>query len=113
MAAGTAEGDALERLEGVLDRVLHPLLAAQELVVANEVARGPQRVGVLRGQLVGGEHQPNHLVVGGVAVERLDDPVAPVPDVRLAVADLWPVAGPVAVTPDVHPVPAPALAILR
>src|SRR5262249_42155266 len=42
-----------------------------------------------------------------------DDPVAPVPDVLLAVADLLTQTPPVAVTPDVHPVAAPALAVLR
>src|SRR5439155_26537929 len=50
-----------------------------------------------------------------VPVQRFDDPVAPAPDMRLAVTDLAAVApaGPVAVTPDVHPVAAPALAVLR
>ena len=60
-----------------------------------------------------GEHLLDHPVVGLVRVERLDDPVAPPPDVRLALADLRLVAVPVAVPPDVHPVPAPALAVLR
>src|SRR5262249_61920378 len=41
----------------------------------------------------------------------LDDPVAPVPDVPLAFPDLVAIAGPVAVTPYIHPVPAPALAV--
>ena len=62
---------------------------------------------------VGREHRDDHAIVRLVAVERLDDPVAPVPDVRLAVADLLAPAGPVAVPPDVHPVPAPALAVPR
>ena len=65
------------------------------------------------GQLVAGEHLLDHPVVALVGVERLDDPVAPVPDMRVAVAGLLAQPIPVAVSPDVHPVPPPALAMTR
>ena len=64
-------------------------------------------------EFVAGQHLDDHLVVGLVGVERFDDPVAPAPDVRLALADFGAVTVPVAVSPDIHPVPAPALAIMR
>src|SRR5262249_330274 len=49
-----------------------------------------------------------------IFVQRLDDPVAPVPDVALAVPYFVGAASiPIAVAPDVHPVTSPALAILR
>ena len=70
--------------------------------------------GVKRGDLVGGEHLFEHAVVALGLVQRFDDPVAPVPHVFfLHVADLFAQAVPVAVAPNVHPVPAPALAVMR
>ena len=113
VAAGAAERHAQEGLAGVVDHVLHPLLAAEQLEVPREVAGGAEGVQVIGAGFVGREHRDDHAVVRLVAVERLDDPVAPVPDVRLAVADLLAPAGPVAVAPDVHPVPSPALAVTR
>ena len=82
-----------------------------QLRTRKPVAR--QVVGVAGAGLVGGEHLDDHPVVGHVAVERFDDPVAPSPDVGLALAHLGAEAVPVAVAPDVHPVPPPALAVLR
>src|SRR5262249_15806165 len=55
----------------------------------------------------------DHLVVALVVVDRLDDPVAPAPDVRLAEVVVAPVFVAVGVAPHVHPVPAPALAVMR
>ena len=82
-----------------------------QLRTRKPVAR--QRVGVAGVGLVGGQHRDDHPVVRQVAIERLDDPVAPSPDMRLALANLGAEAVPVAVPPDVHPVPPPALAVLR
>ena len=109
------DGDAQERLGGVLECVLHPLLAAEQLVIANEKTRGPQGVRIERRQFIGGQHLENHPVIAFVGIERLDDPIAPAPDVRLAVANLVAVgpAGPVAVTPHIHPVAGPALPVAR
>ena len=47
------------------------------------------------------------------ALNDLDDPVAPVPDVLLAVAEFGPEAPPVGIAPDIQEVPAPPLAVLR
>ena len=72
----------------------------------------PQRVGIGRGEFIRREHLANHLVVGFVGGEGIDDPVAPAPDIRLALTDFVGVAIPVAVPPDIHPVPGPALGVL-
>ena len=48
VAAGTAERHAQEGLAGVVDHVLHPLLAAQELEVPRKVAGGAEGVQVIR-----------------------------------------------------------------
>ena len=105
---------AEERLRRVLDRVLQPLLAAEQLV---SCAPGSRWRAARRGRPGASSSaasiSSDHAVVALVGVERLDDPVAPAPDVRLAVAHLLAPAGPVAVAPDVHPVPAPALAVPR
>ena len=55
----------------------------------------------------------DHPVIALVAVQRLDDPIAPAPHEPVAVADViaFAPAIPVAVTPDIHPVPAPTLAV--
>ena len=93
--------------------VVEPGRPVKQIVVAHQEAGGPPGVRVERGDLVGGEHLREHAVVAFGVVERFDDPVAPVPDVLLCVADLRAQAVPVAVPPDVHPVPAPALAVMR
>ena len=97
----------------MLDGVVQPAIAVELVPVPREEPGGAERLGVVGLGLVGGEHLDDHPVVALVGVERLDDPVAPAPDVGLALADLLLVAVPVAIPPDVHPVPPPALAILR
>ena len=89
------------------------MIAIEEEIVAGEKSRGPQLVQVVWMQLVGGEHQTDHLVVRHVGVQRLDNPIAPVPDVVLAVSQLVAQSPPVAVAPDVHPVAGPTLAMPR
>ena len=59
------------------------------------------------------EHLAQHLVVTLVRVHGLDDPVTPMPDVLLRIANFGSQSPPIAVTPDIHPMPAPALTILR
>jgi len=83
--------------------------------VAHEVAGGDGGLVVERGDFVGGEHRLHHVVVAVVGVERADNPVAPAPDLRRGVPHVWHLAAtkPIAVTPHVHPVPRPALAVAR
>src|SRR5262249_52887376 len=98
----------------MLDIVAHPLMWVKCVPVASEIARGDRGLVVARRDLVGGEHLHHHAVVTLVGVERLDNPIAPAPDLWGAVPNIGhvPPPVPIAVTPHVHPVPAPALAVL-
>ena len=88
VAFGAVERQSEKRLADVFDRVLHPLVAIEEEVVAGQVTGGTQLPEIVRGELVGGEHQSDHFIVGRVGIERFDDPVAPMPDVLLAISQL-------------------------
>src|SRR6185503_5927501 len=46
-------------------------------------------------------------------VERFDQPIAPMPDVLLAVAQFFAQPIPIAVTPDIHPMTRPTFAVPR
>ncbi len=54
VAAGTAKRHAEEGLTGMVDHILHPLLAAEELEVPRKVAGGAEGVQVIRHRL----HRP-------------------------------------------------------
>ena len=115
VALRATDGDAKECLRRVFDGVFQPLLAAEQFEVTSEKPGCAQGIGVFRRQLIGGQHLHEHPVVGLVAIEGFHDPIAPAPDVRLAVADLPTVrpAGPVAVAPDIHPMTSPTLTVPR
>ncbi len=113
MAAGAVHGNAQERLARVFDDLGQGLVPAEDVPVANQEPGRRQGGGVLRLQLVAREHLLHHAVVALVRVQGLDDPVSPAPDVAVAVADFLAEAVPVAVTPDVHPMPAPSFPVPR
>ena len=100
-------------LAGALDRVVEPGRAVEEVIIPRQKAGRTHGLGVSRREFIGGEHLRDHTVVAFVLVERFDDPVAPVPEMFLTVAQLIPQPVPVAVAPHIHPVPRPALAVLR
>ena len=95
----------------MFDCVVEPNVAIEFEPIADKESGGAKRVGVVRRQLVAGQHLHDHTVVTDVAIERFDNPIAPAPDVWLAFADFRPVAVPVAVPPDIHPVAAPAFSV--
>ena len=115
VALRTTDREPEERKARMFDGVFEPLFPGKHLVVAGQKPGGAHRGGIFRGTLVGRQHVDHHPVVASVGFERLDDPVAPPPDVPLAVANLFAIAptGPVAVPPDVHPVASPALGVAR
>ena len=115
VTAAALERHAQETHAGELDGVLEPDGAIEDVIVAAEVARRPQGIFIGRRDLVRSEHLDDHAVVALIPVERLDDPVAPAPDMPLAVTLLvdFAAAVPITVAPDVHPVPPPALAVER
>ncbi len=97
---------------GVLDGFIQPCGAIEEVVAAGQKAGGAKVVAILGRELVGGEHLHDHLIVAFVSIQRLHDPIPPVPDVLLRMTELRAKAVPVAITPDVHEVPCPALSVL-
>ena len=111
MTLGAIQGQPEESLAGMFHRCLQPDVAIVAKPVSNEEPRGPERVGIQRGNLIRREHLDNHAVVRLVGIYRFDDPIAPAPNVGLAFPDLGAVPRPVAVTPDVHPMPAPSFPV--
>ena len=113
MAPRTVERQAEKRLAGVLNRVVQPDIPVELEPVPHQKTGRAERIGIVRSQLVARQHFLDHAVIASVAIERLDDPVAPPPDMRLALAHFRAVAIPVAVAPYVHPMAAPTLAVGR
>ena len=113
VAPGALDGQAQECAGRVLDGIRQPGVAVEDVPVAGQEAGGADRVGIVRRKFVAREHLQDHPVVALVGVERRDDPVAPVPEMRMAVPGLLAQSVPVAIPPDVHPVPCPALAVSR
>src|SRR5260221_678374 len=111
VTARALDRDAEESPRGVLDRGTQPFIAAEDVPVADEVPGGPERGRVIGSELIPGKHLEDHAIIPLVGVERLDDPVAPAPEVWVAVAELAKVPVLVAVPPDVHPVSGPSLAV--
>src|SRR3954468_18089161 len=105
MTPAAFERQSKKRLRGMFDSIEHPDIAVELVPVASEESRRPQDVGVTWRQLVSGQHLSHHLVVARVTVQRFDNPIAPSPDVPLAVPNLIdrPAPVPIAVAPDIHP----------
>src|SRR5439155_6160311 len=99
--------------------VLHGVLKqdgpVEDIESAAQIAGSTLRVSIAGSKLVAGKHLDDQPVVALVLVERLDNPIAPAPDMPAAVAQLVEAAAavPIAVPPNIHPVPAPALAVAR
>ena len=104
-----------EALESVLHRVFQPLLPGEHLVVPHQEPRRTQCTRIFWRDLIRRDHLRQHAVVGLVLVQGFHDPIAPSPDVRLRIPHLVAIRPPrpVAVTPDVHPVPPPTLPMPR
>jgi hypothetical protein len=113
VAFGAVDGEAEERFAEMFDGFFEPLVAIEEEEIAGEVACGAEFGGICGVEFIGGEHFANELIVGGIGVERFDDPVAPMPEIFLAIAELVIEAPPVAVAPDIHVVARPAFAVAR
>ena len=81
--------------------------------MAREKSRGAQHFGIVGGEFVSRQHLDDHFVVRFIGVERVDDPLAPAPNMRLAFADFGAIAVPIAIAPHVHPMPSPTFGVLR
>ena len=102
-----------EALAHMLHGFLHPRVAVEEEEIAREKSGRTQLLRLGGIELIGGEHLAKHLVVRHVGIQRLHDPIAEVPHVLLAVAELLVEPPPIAVAPNVHPMPCPTLAMPR
>ena len=96
----------------MLDRFVHPLVSIEQEVVAGQESGGSKIAEVLGSEFVGREHPLDHFIVRSIVIEGFDDPIAPVPHVQLAVAELVTESPPIAKPPYVHPVSGPAFAVL-
>ena len=108
----TVHGDPQESLCGMLHGVVEPNVAIELVPVSSQKSSGSQGSRILRRNLVCSQHLDNHPIITLVCVHRFNDPVPPSPDMFPAVANLVSPSSPIAVSPDVHPVPAPPFAEL-
>jgi hypothetical protein len=108
VALGAVDRQTQERLARMFDRTVEPGRTIEEIVVTGEEAGRPYDVGIVRRQFVTGQHLLDHPIVALVGVERFDNPVAPMPEMLLAVTELFAEAIPIGVPPDIHPVTRPA-----
>ena len=112
VAAGAGHGQALHPAHHDIDAVVDDVvLVVQEAATQRQVAeRGEVAVVLAGGELVGRELELEEAVVGQVAVEGGDDPVAVGVGVGVAALLLEDVALGVGVACDVEPVASPAFA---
>jgi hypothetical protein len=108
---GALHGDAEDGAGAVLDGGVQPGGAVEEVVAAGEEAGGAEVVCVQGVDFICGKHLAEDEGVAFVCVEAFNDPVPPVVEVFLAVAELVAEAVPVCVTPDVHEVACPAFTV--
>ena len=113
MALAAVHGQAEQAFAHVFHGFLHPGVPVEEEKIARQKPGGPDFFQIPRIQLIRGQHLPQHFIVRQARVEGFHNPVAPVPHVFLAVPELVAEAPPVAVTPNVHPMPRPAFAMAR
>src|ERR1044071_2726914 len=62
-------------------------------------------------RLVSRQHKSNHFVVRNVSVERFNDPIAPMPDMFLAVSVVFAKTIGIGVSPYIHPMPTPSFTV--
>src|SRR4051812_15314908 len=87
-------------------------MPVEEEILTCQESCGTKFIQIVWVELIGVEHLADHFVVSDVGVQRIDDPIAPMPYVLLAVTQLIAEPPPVAVAPNVHPMAAPTLSVL-
>ena len=110
---GTVHRQAKQRFTRMFNRVIQPGRPVEQVVVAGQEAGCRQGLQIARGDLVAGDHFHDHPIVAFILVERIDNPLPPMPNMLLTVAQLGVQSIPVAVSPDVHPVSPPTFPVLR
>ena len=69
MAASTVESDAHKRFSGMLDRIVEPCVAIEDVPVTNKIPGGSCGLQVIRTSFISRQHFDNHLIVGFVSVQ--------------------------------------------
>ena len=113
MTLGAIHGQTHESLARMFNRIIEPGRAIKFIITSGQKTGGRESLQILRSDFISGQHLTNHLIVAFILIERSNDPVSPAPKLFLAVTHLIAKAVPVRVTPDIHPVPGPALTVKR
>jgi len=113
VALRTIQRQAQKRLASVFDKILLPRFVIPLEPAADKISRRGKSQLIVGHDFIRGQHLNNHAIVALVGTDRTDDPVTPTPDHRITVHDVGHRTAtiPIAVTPDVHPVTGPPLAI--
>ena len=83
---GAVQGETEKCLPRVFDGGVKPSGPVEKVIITGQKPCGLQGFGVFWKKFVGSKHLLDHSIVTLVFVERLDDPVAPMPNVLLAIA---------------------------
>ena len=113
MTFRTVQRQTQHCLRCMFNRFVEPTGPIEFEVLSCQEASCSQLVEIRRIKFIGRQHFTQHLIVWLVGIQRIDDPVSPMPDMLLRVPNFGPQAPPVTVTPDIHPVTPPSLSILR
>ena len=96
----------------MLDGGIEPGVTVEHIVTASEISSSGDGFAALWVQLISREHFLNHAVVSFVFVQGVYNPVAPVPEMFLAVAKHTSKSVPIRISPNIHPVPAPSFSVM-
>ena len=96
----------------MLNGFVEPTGSVEFKVLPGQKPGRPQPVYVVGIEFVSRQHLSQHLIIAFIAIERLDNPVSPMPNVLLRVTNFGPESPPVAVAPYIHPMPSPTFAVL-
>ena len=83
---GAVQGETKKCLSRVFDGGVKPSGPVEKVIITGQKSCGSQGFWGFRKKFVGSKHLLDHSIVTLVFVERLDDPVAPMPNVLLAIA---------------------------
>ena len=109
----TVERQSQKGLARMLNRIPHPVVGVERVVIADQVSGGNSCIVIVRADFIRRQHFANHQIVAFALIQRSHNPVSPAIQLRRTVADVINIASavPVAVPPDIHPMPPPPFAM--
>ena len=111
MAFRTVHCQSKKPLTDMLHNFIHPRVSIKQKPVSSQISGCTQFTKILRIEFIGSQHLADHLVIGCIIIERFHNPVTPMPNVLLTVAQFLPESPPVTVSPDIHPMSPPPLSV--